>query len=186
MKILDILKQSSELLGLGEEIQLLEQVTTENEAEILANKEIKTLINLLKYSIQELCTNYVPMIDSVEVEITNNKYELSLLPNYIRVQSVYKNGELVNYKTINRAINVEENGIYNIVYSTYPEINSIFYEIDFLSNLNPDVLVLGLASYYTLSRGRFEEFEVFHENYTEKAESLKELKNFTMPQRRWE
>ena len=36
------------------------------------------------------------------------------------------------------------------------------------------------------AKGRFEEFEIFHNKYIEKAESLKEIKNFSMPQRRWE
>ena len=141
---------------------------------------------MFKYSIQELCTNYLPITTNVDVEIKSNKYELSNLINYIRVQSVNKNGEPVNYKILNRAIMVEEDGVYTIEYSTYPEITSIFNDLNYLANLSPDVLVFGLASYYALSRGRFDEFEIFNEQYKEKAESLKEMKCFTLPQRRWE
>ena len=135
---------------------------------------------------QELCTNYIPISTSVDVQITDNKYEISNLNNYIRVQSLYKNGLPINYKILNRNIVVEENGSYTIQYATYPEIASLFEEINYLSNFSPDVLVFALASYYTLSHGRFDEFEIFHNKYIEKAESLKELKSFTIPQRRWE
>ena len=186
MKIVDVLKQTSEMLALGEEINILNTATEEKESEILNNKEISTLFNLFRYSIQELCTNYMPIATSVIVEITNRKYEVSNLTNYIKVQSVYKNEEPVNYKVLNRAIVVEADGEYTIQYSTYPTINSIFDEIDYLSNLSPDVLVFSLAAYYTLSRGRFDEFEIFYEQYKAKAESLKELKCFSLPQRRWE
>lgn len=186
MKIVDVLKQASEMLALGEEINILHNATEEGETEVLKNKEISTLFNLFRYSIQELCTNYMPMATSVNVEILNRKYEVANLTNYIKIQSVYKNEEPVNYKVLNRAIVVDADGEYTIQYSTYPTINSIFDEIDYLTNLSPDVLVLSLAAYYTLSRGRFDEFEIFYDQYKEKAESLKELKCFSLPQRRWE
>ena len=186
MKIIDILIQTSEMLCLSEEIELLKSATEENEAEVIQNKEVNALINLFKYSIQELCTNYMPIATCVDFQTVSKKYELSNLPNYIRVQSVSKNGVPVSYKILNRAIVVEEDGVYTVQYSTYPNINSIFEEIDYLTDFNPDVLVFGLTSYYTLSRGRFDEFEIFYEHYKEKAESLKEMKCFSMPQRRWE
>ena len=69
---------------------------------------------------------------------------------------------------------------------TYPEINSMFDEIDFLSNFSPDVIVFGLCSYYCLSSGMFEDFESFYDRYISKAESLKNLKIFELPARRWE
>ena len=186
MKIIDILKQSSELLGLSAEIKVLNSATPENEQEILKNDEISTLFNLVKYSIQELCTNYVPVATTMVVDVKNKRYELSNLPNFIRMQNVYKNNQTVSYKIINRCLFFEEDGTFEVQYSTYPEINSLFDEFDFMSTFSPDLIVLGLASYYTLARGRFDEFDIFHDEYIEKAESLKELKTFTMPQRRWE
>ena len=125
MKILDVLKQASEMLCLGEEIKILNTATAEAEQEVLQNKEILTLFNLFKYSIQELCTNYVPIQASVNIEIIDNKYELANLTNYIKLHSVNKNNEPVNYKILNRAIVVEENGEYVVQYATYPNINSI-------------------------------------------------------------
>ena len=106
--------------------------------------------------------------------------------NFIRVQNVKKNGETVKYKIINRNIVLEEDGEYEIEYLTYPNINSMFEEIDFLSNFSEDVIVCGLCTYFSLAHGMFDEFKEFHETYTEKAENLKELKSFNLPQRRWE
>lgn len=186
MKIIDVINQTAELLCLVEEKSILATATEDNEAQILENNEINTLFNLFKYSIQELCSNYMPIATSVNVEVKNKHYDICNLHNYLRVQSVNKNDQPVNYKILNRSIVLEEDGEHTIQYTTYPEVISMFDEIDFLSSLSPDVLVFGLASYYTLSRGRFDEFEIFHNEYIEKAESVKELKNFYMPQRRWE
>lgn len=186
MKVVDIIEQSALLLGLNDERQLLNESTEEQENELLTNKSISTLFNLIKYSIQELCTNYIPVLESINLTSTDLKIPVSCLTNYIRVQNVTKNNEIVKHKIINRNLVFEEDGNYCVNYQTYPKINSLFEEIDFLSNFSEDVIVYGLCAYYSLSTGLFDEFEKFHEEYLNKAENLKELKSFYIPQRRWE
>lgn len=186
MKIIDILMSSCELLGLKSEQTTLASATLETESTVLENDEIRSLFNLVKFSSQELCSHYVPILTTQDVTIENQKYHLSNLENYIRIQGVYKEDNQVNYKIINRYIVVDEDGTYTIKYFTYPEIESLFDEVDFLTNLSPDVLVFGLCSYYSLSHGMFQEFEMMHDKYVEQAESLKMLKVFDLPQRRWE
>ena len=186
MKIIDILIQTADMIGLSRESRILSQATPESEEQVLETEEISGLFGLMKYSIQELCTNYMPIIVSKEINITNNTYPLNELENYIYVNTVIKDNQTTKYKIINRNIVVEENGCYTIEYATYPTFNSMFEELNFLTNFNPDVIVLGLSAYYTLSRGRFDEFKIFHEQYIDKAESLKELKSFHLPNRRWE
>lgn len=187
MKIIDIMKESAILLGLTQEIGVLETFTEDNAGEVFAeNPNIFSLFNLSKYSIRELCSNYVPVSRSVKITSVDKKYPMSLLNNFIRIQSVYLNSQPVKFKVVNRNIIFEEDGEYEIIYSTYPEITSVFDEIDFLQNFSPDVLVLGLCSYYSLAHGMFQEFEELHEKYVDKAESLKSLKVFELPCRRWE
>ena len=187
MKIIDIIKDSAMLLGLTQERVVLETVTTENEIEKLAeNENIFSMFNLIKYSIRELCTNYIPVATSLTKSTVDKKVPLASLMNFIRIQNVFKNGEMVRFKVINRNIIFEEDGEYVINYATYPEILSMFDEIDFLDNFSPDVIVLGLCAYYALAHGMFEEFEDLHEKYVDKAESLKNLKIFEIPCRRWE
>lgn len=187
MKIIEIMKESATLLGLNEDRDIMETFDMETEIEKLAeNPNIASLFNLIKYSIRELCTNYIPMVDALSANIMNQKLPLSDLPNFIRIQNIMRNGVLIKFKIINRNIIVEEDGEYEIQYATYPEIRSVFDEIDYLENFSPDVIVLGLCSYYALAHGMFSEFEQMHEQYVEKAESLKNLKIFEMPSRRWE
>ncbi|MBQ8615151.1 MAG: hypothetical protein IJ415_01120 [Clostridia bacterium] len=187
MKIIDIMKDSAMLLGLDDDCEMMETMTEDNYVEIMAeNKSVASLFNLIKYSIRELCTNYVPVATSVIIKTIDKKYPLSSLINFIRVQNVYQNSQLVKFKVVNRNLIFEEDGEYVINYLTYPEIFTVFDEIDFLENFSPDVIVLGLCSYYSLAHGMFEEFEDLHERYVAKAESLKNLKIFALPCRRWE
>lgn len=187
MKIIDILTEATILLGLDEEANILQNAENSSETEILASSEkIAKLANLVKFSIRELCTNYVPCSSVIRVKTDEKKYPVGALENFIRVNNVTQNNELVKYKIINRNIVFTEDGEYDVCYSTYPSIMTIFQDIDFLQDFSPDVIVLGLCAYYSLSYGLFEEFEEFHERYLSKAESLKVLRIFDLPCRRWE
>lgn len=187
MKIIDVLKDSAELLCLKEECAILSETTEENVEQMFSdNPKILSLFNLVKLSIRELCTNYVPVMCTVEMASQDLKIPLNQLENFIRVQSVYKGKNLIKFKTINRNIVFEEDGRYIIQYEMYPSINSLFDDVDFLQNLSPDVLVFGLCAYYSIANGLFDEFERFHDKYITKAETLKELRNFDLPVRRWE
>ena len=186
MKIIDIIKTATSFLGLSNELDILETATPETENEVLENAEIKKLFHLVKFSIQELCTNYVPVSKIENVEVSNLKYPLSNLSNYIRLQNVYLNEVAVPFKVINRCLTMEHDGIYQVKYSTYPEITSLYEDVKFLAQMGIDVVMFGLCAYYCLNKGMFEDFKSYHDNYIEKAESLKDLKCFVLPQRRWE
>lgn len=186
MKVIEILKDSANLLGLIEQRNLLSTEESFLEPSLLADEEIATLFNLFKFSARELCTNYVPICQKEQITTVNSRYPVSNLSNYLRISNAYLNGECVPHKILNRYIVFEKDGTYEVEYFTYPQINSLFEEIDFLSNFSPEALVYGLCAYYSLSRGLFAEFESFHDRYKERAESLKDLKVFTLPQRRWQ
>lgn len=186
MQIIDILNESTMLLGLSDEQQILSYTTPESESASLENKNIASLFNLIKFSIRELCTNYIPVTISENVVITNKSYPLSSFNNFIRIQNVYKNEQLIKFKIINRNLILEEDGEYTVNYATYPTINSLFDDIDFLQDFSPDAIVFGLCAYFSLAHGMFDEFNTFHEKYISRAESLKDVKIFELPNRRWE
>ena len=186
MKIIDILKHSAELLNLDDEASLMESATQEKDAELLKNVEIKKLFNLLKFSVQELCSNYLPVVTEQEFETENKSYLVANFPNFIRMQAVFKKDKTIKFKQVNRKLVFNEDGTFLAKYFTYPEINSMFDDLSFITCLNPDVLVFGLVSYYCLSKGMFDEFKLYNNTYMEKAESIKALKTIELPQRRWQ
>ena len=187
MRVIDIVEDAAQLLGLHEEVEVLTSATQDNEAEVLKNNEkIASLFHLIQYSIRELCTNYIPVIQTKIVTTEDKKYPISGLENFIRVKEILKNQEVIKYKTINRNLIFEEDGNYEVVYAMYPTILSLFEEMDFLSEFSPDVIVMGLCAYFSIAHGMFDEFADFHDRYITKAESLKSLRNFDLPCRRWE
>ena len=148
MQIIDILCDSAELLGLTSERDLLKTTTEESQSVALENDNIKELFHLVKFSIQELCSNYVPVSNMQEVEVEDSTFELKNLTNFIKLKNITKGEERAEYKVINRTVHFKENGVYSFYYETYPSIMSLFDEVDFLSHLSPDVIVFGLCSYY--------------------------------------
>ena len=186
MKVIEILKESAEILGLDNQVEILSTATEDKESMLLEDKEISTLFNLFKFSARELCTNYIPVATKQTITTQELKFPIVDLKNYIRTISVTKNGERANYKIMNRNLVFVEDGEYEIEYASYPDIESVFDEIDFLATYSTEALVFGLCSYYSISKGLFDEFQIFHGSYIAKAESIRALKTFVMPQRRWE
>jgi hypothetical protein len=187
MKIINILIDSANLLGLTDEMQVLQDLNDQDVDVILQNNEkIRSLFNLVQFSIKELCTNYIPMATNVHIRTENKQYALNKLENYIRIQNIFKDNVATRFKIVNRNLVFEHDGEYVVSYSSYPTITSLFDEIDYLENFSPDAMVFGLCAYYALAHGMFDEFEIFHERYIMKAESLKDIKNFELPCRRWE
>lgn len=186
MKVIDVIRQSAELLGIDSLVELIDQ----NDAEIMAgvsdNEDLKKLFSLTKFAMQELCTNYCPILREINFSTTEGKYAISNLPNYIRLVGVKKNGVSVEYKIYNRDITLAEDGIYTAEYMSYATVEGLTDSLDFLARFSPDVLVLAVCSYYAVAHGMFEQFEDFHDRYVERAESLRELRSGTMPMRKWE
>ena len=89
MKILDILVDSAQMLGLTEEVNLLKTLTPEAENEVIdQNENVASLFNLVKFSIRELCSNYIPVIGETSVETADKKFAVGSLENFIRIQNI--------------------------------------------------------------------------------------------------
>lgn len=185
MKVIDIIKDSAVLLNLSDVVDLLYDAQ-KTDAEKLENEEVANLLRLLNLSIRELCTNYIPMLATTAITTANKTYPLSSLDNFIRVESASQNDNLVEYKIINRVLNFDEDGNYLVEYSSYPNLKSLSDDVSFLKEYGADVAVFGLCAYFCLTKGMFEDFDKFHQTYENKCSTLKEMKTFIMPQRRWE
>ncbi len=186
MQIIDILKRVCLTLSLTDEEKLLEEATKPSEEETLKNEEIKKLLNFLNLTLHELCVNYVPVLTSKEAYFEDKSYPISELTNFLKLQNIKKGDRIINHKFVDRNITVKEDGVYTINYYTYPTINSLYDNVDFLSKLSPDVLVFGVISFYCLSKALFDEFKIYNSKYRECAEAIKNLKIFELPKRIWQ
>lgn len=185
MKVKEVLLEACSLLGLAEEEKTLQNAELE-ESTKLGNAEIKKLYNLLQLTLRDLCTNYFS-VTTVSTITSNEKIiNLSALNNFVRLLEVSFSGKPILFKTINRKINLPFDGTFEVKYATYPTITSLENDLQDYNILNLDIVVFGLCAYYCLSVGRFDEFNRFHNQYQDRAESIKELKSFHLPNRRWE
>lgn len=185
MKVIDILTNGATMLGLVE-TAITMQNSQKTDAEKLADADVGELFRLFNLSIQELCTSYMPILCSSKIETNNKTYPVASLNNCIRVNMVKCNDKEVKFKIINRVINFETDGTYDVEFSSYPTFSSLNDDVSFLQQYGVDVAVFGLCAYYCLTKGMFEDFERFHNAYLEKGNALKDMKIFVMPQRRWE
>jgi superoxide reductase len=88
MKIVEIMSQSALFLGLQEEHFKLDIATPEEETTLLENKQIRSLFNLTRYAFQELCTNYIPVVEKISVKTNDKKIEVKDLLATVSVGSV--------------------------------------------------------------------------------------------------
>ncbi len=186
MKILDVIRQSADLLGLDTERDLLSEAEESDETSLLENAKIAQLFNLLKFSIQELCANHLFYYVYQDFTTSNKKFSLSTLTNYLKTDAVYRGENKVKFRIFNRHLLLNEDGNYTIKYSSYPSINSIFDDVDFVTSISIDVMVYGLCAYYCLANGMFEDFDSYYDKYISKANALKEMKIFDLPTRSWQ
>ena len=186
MRVIDIIRQSAELLGLVDLVDIIDQENEELMAGTIENADLDKLFSLSKFAMQELCTNYCPILRRQEFTTIDKKYPTKSLNNYIRLVNVKKGDSICEYKIYNREMTLAEDGTYIAEYMSYCVVDNVFDEIDFLDRFSPDVMVFAVCSYYSVAHGMFEQFEDFHERYVDKANSLKELRAGLMPMRKWE
>ncbi len=186
MKVLDIIRQSAEILGLESLVQLIDEEDVDIMSGTSDNEDFNKLFSLTRFALQELCTNYCPIRVQESFTTVNKKYALNNLFNYIRLLGVKKDGVSIDYKVYNREITMAEDGDYTVEYLAYVSTDSISDDLEFLARFSPDVLVFAVCSYYSVAHGMFEQFEDFHNRYIERAESLRELRGGSMPMRKWE
>jgi len=186
MRVIDIIRQSAELLGLVDLVKIIDEENEELLAGTLENSDLNKLFSLTKFAMQELCTNYCPILTKCEFATIDKKFALRELPNYIRLVGVKKDNVDCNYKIFNREITLDEDGRYVAEYMSYLVADNMFDELDFLSRFSPDVLVFAICAYYSVAHGMFDQFEEYHSRYIDRAESLRELRSGMMPMRKWE
>ena len=185
MKVKDLIKDSAVMLNLGEVVDILED-GTKTDAEKQSATSVAELVKLTDLSIRELCSHYMPVLSSCKITTTNKTYPLSSINNFIRMESASIEDKMVDFKIINRVLVFEADGTYDIEYASYPNINNLDDDVSFLQNFGIDVAEYGLCAYYCLTKGLFDELDNFYQRYIKKCETLKDMKTFIMPQRRWE
>jgi len=187
MTILDLINKSAIMLNVQEVITNKIDISTTNEKDILdSNFALKRLFEFSKMVINEINLHFPNEVE-VECQAVNGCISLDSFERLTKVVSVRDRFGYIKYSQVNNTIKVVKDGTYWITFKQGPQINSLLSEIEICVDVvSEDVLVCGLNSYYCLAVGLFEEFNMYHQQYTEKLNKIKNLKVFTMPCRSWE
>lgn len=185
MTVLKVIAAACTFLDLGAEREILED-SSKTESEKLENEEIKKLYNLMQFALRELCSNYITVVTSVDLASSNCAIDLSNLNNFIKVNGISCNDDEIDFKIRNNKIILPFDDTFTIEYLTYPTITSLENDLDDVGIFDWGVVMLGLSAYYCLACGRFDEFNDFHAKYVLRAESIRTMKSFNLPMRRWE
>ncbi|MBQ3503044.1 MAG: hypothetical protein IJA72_05240, partial [Clostridia bacterium] len=162
--------------------------TLNNETEqnvLSANFALKRLFEFSKIVLNEI-NSFTPQVDEIVIKSVDKKIPLADFASMLKIISIKNQYGYVKYLIIDEDIVVEEDDVYTITYSKFPNIDSILNEINLPSNVGEDVLINGLNSYYCLAVGLFNEFNIYNERYRERLTNLKNLKVFKMPCRSWQ
>lgn len=190
MTALELIKKGAILLNVKEilEDQSLNNVTTSNQTDCLDNNfTLNRFFEILKIMLNDIASEYVPIVKEKTFISDNKVIELSEVENLLKVCSVSIDKVPVKYKTVNKSIVTNFDGVFKVKYMVYPKIESLLDEVQvFDRGVSIDLLVYGMLSLYCLAIGLTDEFEIYNDVYTKKLSAIKSLKVIDMPCRRWE
>ena len=188
MTILDLIKRTAVIFDIDDILKdsNLENFTESAQNTILgANDQLNRMFELVKLVLGEVYS-YI----SKEVEIVVNSIDgcidKSVLGSVGRIVSVKDQYGSVNYTFKDNGIIVGQAGEYVVKCVIAPNTKYLSDKIDmFNMGISEDLLVNGLNSYYCLTAGLFEEYNVYNARYIDALTRLKNPKLFAMPCRSW-
>lgn len=190
MTALELIKKGAILLNVKEilEDESLNNVTINNQANCLDNNfALNRFFEILKIMLNDIASEYVPIIKEKNFISTDKTIDLSSIENFLKVCSVSIDKVPVKYKLVNKNVVTNFDGVFTVKYMVYPQIETLLDEVEvFDRGISIDLLVYGMLSLYCLAVGLTDEFEIYNNIYTEKLSAIKNLKVIEMPCRRWQ
>ena len=190
MTALELIKNSAILLNVKEilEDESLNNLNTENCNDCLDNNfALNRFFEILKIMLNELSSEYVPIIKENTFISEDKKIDLSNIENFMKVCHVSIDRVPVKYKVVDKKIITNFDGVFNVKFMAYPKIETLLDSVEvFDRGVGEDLLVYGVVALYCLAVGLTDEFSIYHNIYSEKLSALQNLKIIDMPCRRWE
>lgn len=188
MTILDLIKKSAVMLNIRQVLDddNIDNVDHSNEFEVLENNfTINRLFEFAKLVVNEVYS-YIPNKRQITLKSKDKKLNLASISNLVKVTSVKKDNKYVKYSANEKVVTVDEDGEYTVCYNSCPYIIGLMDGLQINNGeINEDIFVYGLNSYYCLATGLFAEFNIYNSQYTDRLSQIKNLKLFAMPCRSW-
>ncbi len=185
MKIKDIIKTSSALLGKENVLGYLTDQNTFNDK--LTLYEVNLFTTLLNGLICELAGTYIPMIKTEKLNGETEIYFKNLTENAIRILDVLgENEKSVSYSLTAEKIKANSK-CYSVVYEYVPSNYNLEDVIGYTAKDVPKtVLAYGLCAEFCISQARYSEALIFHDKYVSGIEKKQKRKNAKTVARLWQ
>ena len=127
----------------------------------------KLLIKCANYCLDEVVSEYLPLVNEKEVQATNGKIAYSLLDEAVfDIRGVYDyKSSKVRYKLMPSYIEVEKDGKYVVQYCTRLPKLSTNDEVPLQLRLTPRIVAYGIAAEYLLISGFYEEAVTYDQRF---------------------
>lgn len=184
MKIKDIIKTSSALLGKENVLGYLTDQTTFNDKFTLY--EVNLFTTLLNNLLSELAGTYIPMVKTEKVNGATEVYFKNLTENAIRILDVLDfNERPVAYSLTAEKIKANST-FYYVVYEYVPTNYNLEDVIGYTAkDVSKTVLAYGLCAEFCISQARYSEALIFHDKYVNGIEKKQKRKNAKTVARLW-
>ena len=181
MKTTDVIKQVATLLQLGNVLNA--NFKELNQQDSQTKKDINLILSCINEVLCDVATDFLPIKKTVQIQVENNSFDLSSLPNFHKLIKVFTTNQYsVNLETLSIP-----SGSYKITYQKLPDECALDGQIsDFLPNLTIYALSYGVASQYCTISGNYSEAEMWHNKFAD-AMQVATRKSFLpqLKQRRW-
>ncbi|MBQ8522778.1 MAG: hypothetical protein IJ458_03860 [Clostridia bacterium] len=189
MTALDLIQRSATMLNVKQILddeRLNDSTSLISEEDLLSsNFELKRMFEFVKIVVNEVAS-YSNELKVVTCSTQNKKIQLNLINNVLKVVAVKSGDKYVKYQIYNNDIVLDEDGVYDVVINSYPQIDGLRYNINIINReAGEDLFLCGLNAYYCLANGLFAEYNVYNSSYVDKLSRIKNLKLFAMPCRSW-
>lgn len=187
MKLKDIIQVSNTLLGTNLSINLFNK--TETDAQLLAEmaaKPLSTLISCANLVIDELGSEYLPLVYKQDMTADENGiigYAQFSKPLIVVLRIKNDKGVRIKYRYRSGGVEVSQAGNYTVVYSYKEGEKGFFDNVEVGANrLTERIIAYGVASEYCLMQGLYDDASIWDKRYKDAlAQATSKRKEVVMP-----
>lgn len=184
--ILDnVIKLSAQLLKMDEVCDLEELGGSNENAE--AKKKLNLLIRCANLVINEIATDYVPLIIAEEINTDGKIYFAHLAKTVLDVKNIRTtDGSYVKFKVYPEYIQADCKGDCTLEYSYIPDDYQLGDEIEYGGKVNERIIAYGTVREYCLVNSMYEDAQIWDKRYKDSLLSAMRKGGYlNIPSRRW-
>ena len=185
MKVKDIIKTTAVYLNRLDVSEYLESKIQDDDQNILG--EINLLKKLTNFILNELATDYIPMVASQDFNSIDGKIMFTNFEKTpLHVKNVYnQKGEKIDYSQFAEYL-LTKNGKVFIEYNFLPPEYDLEDDVGYSAkDVSPRIIAYGVACEYSLIKEKFEESVMWNTRFKDSLRSLMQPKKVKIKGRNW-